>query len=100
MTKLEILHGEEIKAFFPQHVSEMINFLKDRKYNLSCYKELNSSKYILKYKNLWAEFKNCEEICLFLKDIYITEKEQEKNEYYKNLIKKELMLNHVKNSSR
>ena len=100
MTKLTFINSNEIKSYFPKHVEEIIDFLKKQGYKISCYKELSSSKYILKHKNLFAQFNSCEEICLFLREIYLDEREKEKNNYYKKMIKKELMINYVKNSSR
>lgn len=100
MTKLSFIDSQqEIKSYFPKHVEEITDFLKKQGYKITCYKELSSSKYILKYKSLFAQFNSCEEICLFLKDIYVEEREKEKNKYYKKLIKKEL-LNNVEKCSR
>lgn len=101
MTKLSFINSqEEIKSYFPKHVEEMIIFLKNQGYKISCFKELSSSKFILKYKNLFAQFNSCEEICIFLRDIYVEEREKEKNNYYKKLLKKELLINHVEKCSR
>lgn len=79
---------DEIKAFVPQHVEEMICYLNKRGYDLKCFKELNSSRFILKFKNICAEFKNCKEVCDFLKNKFYTEKQEEVNEIYKKMLSK------------
>lgn len=92
MTKLSFLfEEEEIKSYFPEHVKEIVNFLIERGYKIECYKNINNSKYILKYNFITAEFKSCKDIVLFLKDIYFQERENSANEYYKQLLKRELL---------
>lgn len=61
-----VLFDNELKNVIPKHVEEIIFYLKEHGYKIECFKEMNSSKYILKYKNIFVEFKSCREIVDFL----------------------------------
>lgn len=82
------LFDNELKNVVPKHVEEIIFYLKERGYKIECFKEMNSSKYILKYKNIFAEFKSCREIVDFLARKFYEEKAEEENEYCKKLLEK------------
>lgn len=85
---LLISSESELKNVVPRHVEEIIFYLKERGYKIECFKEMNSSKYILKYKNISVEFKSCREIVDFLARKFYEEKAVEENEYCKKLLEK------------
>lgn len=83
-----MIRDYELKNIIPYHVEEIILYLKERGYKIECFKELNSSKYILKYRNITCEFKSCREIVEFLSRKFYEEKAEEENEYCKKLLER------------
>lgn len=80
----------------PQHVNEITNYLWQRGYVFNCYKEMQTSNYILEIDNLVIRFNRASAICEYLIDFYFEEKKEEertileerkkrmlKNEYFK-----------------
>lgn len=78
-TKLDT--KEEIRAYTPKHVQEIILFLKKRKFNIEAFKSLTSSHYIVKVDNISCEFKTAKEAVIILQDIYEREKQVVFKEY-------------------
>lgn len=89
----------------PCHALEIYNYLKQREYNLTVFKCLDSSKYIVANGKTIMFFKNASAFCEYFKDLYFKERELEeqeiikhmhdhalKNEYLEKLINSDLLL--------
>lgn len=64
----------------PCHALEIFNFLKKREYNLTVYKSLDSSKYIVVNGRSMMHFKNAAAFCNYFQELYFKEKELEEHE--------------------
>ena len=85
MEKLNYFCGRKTtpETWQPCHVKEIIDYLILKGYQYEVYKELHTSKFVLKNKNAVIFYKNCKEICEDLVELYFQEKEQDEIQYYK-----------------
>lgn len=87
MQKLDYSFGNKSvpNVWQPCHALEIYNFLKKREYNLSVYKCLDSSKYIVANGRSFMFFKNAAAFCEYFEELYFKERALEEQEILKHL---------------
>ena len=72
---------EEIRAYQPEHVKELVSYFQKRGLNISCFKDLFKSVYIVRIDNVSCDFRSCKEVILFFRSFYEEDKKQVLKEY-------------------
>lgn len=85
--------NEEIRAYQPEHVKELVSYFQKRGLNISCFKDLFKSVYIVRIDNVSCEFKSCKEVILFFRSFY----EEDKKRAVKEHIERKLRALNEKN---
>lgn len=78
-TKLDT--NSEIRAYTPDHVKELVGYLKSRGLNINCYKDLFKSVYIVEIDDVNCHFRTCKEVVLFFREFYEKDKKQAVKEH-------------------
>lgn len=77
----KILNNDEIRAFHPKHVEEIVLFLRKRGLNIEAFKSITSKKWIVKIDHISCDFNTAKEVVLFLQETYRREKQQVIRDY-------------------